>query len=66
VNKERKRKSERITNESTGPSRMNSLATPKLADGMDTVAVQLMYTLVKKIGSFSGKTAATVVRKSCH
>ena len=41
MNKERKRKKERITDESTGPSRMTSLATPKLADGMETVAVHV-------------------------
>ena len=39
IRKEKERKT--ITYESTGPSRMTSLATPQLADGLETVAVHV-------------------------
>ena len=40
-NKERKKERKTITAESTGPSRMTSLATPQLADGLETASVHV-------------------------
>jgi hypothetical protein len=54
VNKERKT----ITDVSTGPLIMTSLATPQLADGLETASVHVDVLYIQNFGSYTNSMPA--------